>query len=183
MGKVLKVREIGDPVLGNISEEVDIKNINQEILELIEDLKETLDFGIGVGIAAPQVGVNKRIIVVGAKLEKIHYNDAEEIPVTAMINPSWRKLSEDTDIQYEGCMSVPEIRGKVERYKKIELSYYTVQGEKITKEISGFFARLIQHECDHLEGIVFIDKVQGPNGFATNENVNKYKLREKIFNQ
>ena len=183
MGKVLKVREIGEPALGNISEDVDIKNINQEILELIEDLKETLDYGVGVGIAAPQVGVNKRIIVVGAKVEKIHYNDAEEIPVTAMINPTWRKLSEDTDIQYEGCMSVPEIRGKVKRYKNIELTYYTEQGKKITKEISGFFARLIQHECDHLEGIVFIDKVEGPNGFATNENINKYKLREKLSNE
>ena len=67
--------------------------------------------------------------------------------------------------------------------KTLELTYYTEQGEKITKEIRGFFARLIQHECDHLEGIVFIEKVQGPNGFATNENVNKYKLREKLSNE
>ena len=138
MGRVLKVREIGEPALGNISEDVDIKNINQEILELIEDLKETLDYGVGVGIAAPQVGVNKRIIVVGAKLEKIHYNDAEEIPVTAMINPTWRKLSEDTDIQYEGCMSVPEIRGKVKRKGKA-FKHANKKGEILTKWKNGEF--------------------------------------------
>ena len=119
MGKVLKIREVGDPILEKISEEVDIKNIDKEVLEIIEDLKSTLEFGTGLGIAAPQIGVNKRIIVVGAKKENAKYNDEEDIPVTAMINPTWIKLSEETDIQYEGCMSVPTIRGKVERYKRI----------------------------------------------------------------
>ena len=93
-------------------------------IDITEDLKSTLEFGTGLGIAAPQIGVNKRIIVVGAKKENIKYNDAEEIPITAMINLTWKKLSEDTDVQYEGCMSVPSIRGKVERYKNIELTYY-----------------------------------------------------------
>ncbi len=88
MGKVLKIREVGDPVLNKTSEEVDIENINEEIFEIIEDLKSTLEFGTGLGIAAPQIGINKRIIVVGAKKENIKYNDAEEIPVTAMLNPN-----------------------------------------------------------------------------------------------
>lgn len=179
MGKVLKIREVGDPILEKISEEVDIKNIDKEVLEIIEDLKSTLEFGTGLGIAAPQIGVNKRIIVVGAKKENAKYNDEEDIPVTAMINPTWIKLSEETDIQYEGCMSVPTIRGKVERYKNIELIYYDESGKKIIKQINGFFARLIQHECDHLDGKVFLEKVKGPNGFATLENLNKYNLREK----
>ena len=180
MGKILKVREVGDPVLGKISENIDIKNINDEILDIIEDLKSTLEYGTGLGIAAPQVGVNKRIIVVGAKKDSIssRYNDAEEIPVTAMINPVWQKISEETDIQYEGCMSVPIIRGKVERYKDIELTYYTEKGEKIQKEIHGFFARLIQHECDHLDGVVFLERVKEHNGFATLNNVNKFNLRD-----
>lgn len=180
MGKILKVREVGDPVLRRISEEVNIEEIDEEILEIIEDLKETLEFGTGLGIAAPQVGINKRIIVVGAKKENINinYNTAEEIPITAMINPTWIKLSEETDIQYEGCMSVPIIRGKVERYTHIELTYYNENGEKIVKELHGFFARLIQHECDHLDGIVFLERVKQHHGFATLENVNKYNLRE-----
>ena len=142
MDKVLKIREVGDPILNKKCDEVDIKNINNEILDIIEDLKSTLEYGTGLGIAAPQVGINKRIIVVGAKKENIKYNDAEEIPITAMINPSWEKLSEDTDVQYEGCMSVPSIRGKVERYKNIELTYYNENGEKIKKTIKWIFCKI-----------------------------------------
>lgn len=179
MGKVLKIREVGDPILQKKCDEIDIKNINREILDIIEDLKATLEFGTGLGIAAPQIGVNKRIIVVGAKKENIKYNDAEEIPITAMINPIWKKISEDTDIQYEGCMSVPVIRGKVERYKNIELTYFNENGEKIVRQVDGFFARLVQHECDHLDGIVFLEKVKEHNGFATVDNINKYNLRDK----
>ena len=163
MGKILKIREVGDPILKNICTDVDIENIDNTIIDIIEDLKTTLEFGVGLGIAAPQIGVNKRIIVVGVKKENIKYNDAEEIPITAMINPTWKKLSEETDIQYEGCMSVPSIRGKVERYKNIELTYYNENGEKVVKELRGFFARLVQHECDHLDGIVFLEKVKEPN--------------------
>ena len=95
-----------------------------------------------------------------------------------MINPTWKNLSEDTDVQYEGCMSVPSIRGKVERYRDIEITYYNEFGEKIVKQIRGFFARLVQHECDHLYGIVFLEKVKEPNGFATKENVDKFSLRK-----
>lgn len=179
MGKVLKVREIGEPVLEKTCDEIDIKNINKDILDIIEDLKATLAFGNGLGIAAPQIAVSKRIIVVGAKKENIKFNDAEEIPVTAMINPTWKKISDETDIQYEGCMSVPKVRGKVERYKNIELTYYDENGGKIVKQLNGFFARLIQHECDHLDGIVFLEKVSGENGFATKEMINKFRLKEE----
>lgn len=179
MGKVIKVREVGDPILGQVCSEVNINNIDNNILDIIDDLKETLAYGTGLGIAAPQIGVDKRIIVVGAKKENIKYNDAEEIPITAMINPTWKKLSEETDVQFEGCMSVPTIRGKVKRYKKIEISYYNEKGENIVKNISGFFARLVQHECDHLDGIVFLEKVEEHNGFATKENISKFNLREK----
>ena len=174
MGKVLRIREVGDPILGKICDNVDVKNIDDKILDIIEDLKETLLFGTGLGISAPQVGVNKRIIVLGAKKENIKYNDAEEIPITTMINPTWKKLSEETDIQYEGCISVPMIRGKVERFKNIEVTYYNEKGEKIVKNLNGFFARLVQHECDHLKGVVFLEKVKEHNGFATIDNVKKY---------
>ncbi len=175
MGKIIKVREVGDPVLNRISEEVDITNINDDIIDTIEDLKATLDDGVGVGIAAPQIGINKRIIVVGAKKENVRYNDAEDIPVTAMINPKWNKLSDETDIQFEACLSVPSISGKVERYKNIKLEYFNEQGEKIEKEVHGFFARLIQHECDHLDGFTLLNRVTEKDGFSTKENVKKLK--------
>ena len=177
MGKVIRVREVGDPILNQKCEEIDCKNIDEKVLDIIDDLIETLQFGTGLGIAAPQIGVNKRIIVVGAKKENAKYNDAEDIPITPMINPSWRNLTEETDIQYEGCMSIPKLRGKVKRYKEIELTYFNEKGEKVVKQVSNFFARLIQHECDHLDGIVFLERVKEHNCFATLENVNKYNLR------
>lgn len=180
MGEIVKVREVGDPILSEKCKEVDLNNIGKDVLTIIENLKATLDAGTGLGIAAPQIGENKRIIVVGASKEKINNNcsNLEDIPVTAMINPTWKKLSDETDIQYEGCLSVPSIRGKVERYTKIELTYYDEKGKLVMKKLEGFFARLVQHECDHLDGIVFIEKVQ-KGGFATLENINKYKLKEK----
>lgn len=175
MGKIIKVREVGDPILNKISKEIDLTNINDEVIDIIEDLKATLEDGVGVGIAAPQIGINKRIIVVGAKKENVRYNDAEDIPLTAMINPKWEKISDETDIQFEACLSVPSISGKVERYKNIKLEYFNEQGEKIEKEVHGFFARLIQHECDHLEGFTLLNRVTEKDGFSTKEKVKKLK--------
>lgn len=179
MGKVLKIKEVGNPILSNKCKEVDIKNINQKILEEIEDLKETLNDTEGFGIAAPQVGINRRIIIIQINKEKCTYKDCEDVPTTVMINPTWRKLSEETSIEYEGCLSVPNIRGKVERYTNIEVTYYNQKGEKIVKQVKGFTARDIQHECDHLEGITFLEKVKGPHGFATKEMIDKFNLREE----
>lgn len=175
MGKIIKVREVGDPILNKISKEIDLTNINDEVIDIIEDLKATLEDGVGVGIAAPQIGINKRIIVVGAKKENVRYNDAEDIPLTAMINPKWEKISDETDIQFEACLSVPSISGKVERYKNIKLEYFNEQGEKIEKEVHGFFARLIQHECDHLDGFTLLNRVTEKDGFSTKEKVKKLK--------
>ncbi len=179
-GNVLKVREVGDPILFSKCKEVDIKCIDEKTIQDIENLKETMFFSDGcLGLAAPQIGINKRIVIIHVDKEKCMYEDCEDVPTTVMINPTWKKLSEETDIQYEGCMSVPEIRGKVERYKKIEVTYYDENGKKIVKEVSGFTARDIQHECDHLDGIIFLDKVVGPQGFATKEMFKKFDLRNK----
>ena len=180
MGKVLKIREVGDPILSIKCKEVDIQNINKEILEEIEDLKETLNFTEGFGIAAPQIGINRRIVIIQVNKEKCSYKNCEDIPTTVMLNPTWRKLSEETDTEYEGCLSVPQVRGKVERYTNIEVTYYNEQGEKIIKEVNGFTARDIQHECDHLDGIVFLEKVCSPNGFATKYMIDKFNLKEEI---
>ncbi len=179
MPKVLRIREVGDPILQTICKEVDIKNIDSEILEEIEDLKETLHFSEGFGIAAPQAGINRRIVIIEVDKEKCTYKDCEDINTTVMINPSWRKLSDETEIEYEGCLSVPSIRGKVERYTNIEVTYYDEKGEKIIKQVKGFTARDIQHECDHLNGIVFLEKVKEHNGFATKEMINKFNLKEE----
>lgn len=179
MSKVLQIRTVGDPILGIKCEEVDVNNITPEILEEIEDLKETLNFSEGYGIAAPQAGINRRIVIIQVDKEKCYYKGCEDVPTTVMINPTWRKLSENTDTTYEGCLSVPDIRGKVERYTHIEVTYYNEHGEKIVREARDFTARDIQHECDHLDGIVFLERVKEHNGFATADNIRKYGLREE----
>lgn len=179
MGKVLRIREVGDPILSTKCEEVDVKNITEEILEEIEDLKETLNFTEGFGIAAPQAGINKKVVIIQVDKEKCTYKDCEEVPTTVMINPTWKALSEEKEIEFEGCLSVPSIRGKVERYTNIEVTYYNEKGEKIIKQLKGFTARDVQHECDHLDGIVFLEKVTEKNGFATKEMINKYDLKNK----
>lgn len=179
MGQVLKIREIGDPILATKCAEVDIENIDEEILKEIEDLKETLNFTEGFGIAAPQVGISKRIVIIQINKEKCTYKDCENVPTTVMINPTWKEISEETTIEYEGCLSVPNIRGKVERYTNIEVSYYNEKGEKIIKKVKEFTARDIQHECDHLDGITFLEKVKGPHGFATKKMINKFNLKEE----
>jgi len=179
MGKVLRIREVGDPILAKKCKAIDIKKIDKEILEDIEDLKETLNFTEGFGIAAPQAGIDKRIVIIQVNKEKCTYKDCEEVPITVMINPTWKPLSEEKETEFEGCLSVPSIRGKVERYTNIEVTYYNEKGEKIVKQVKGFTARDVQHECDHLDGIVFLEKVQDKNGFATKDMINKYDLKNK----
>ncbi len=144
------------------------------------DLKTTLvNQGI-FGLAAPQVGVDLRVIAIRVQLNeknKNSYKDMKEIPLTVMINPKLKVIENvETDLQYEACASVPEITGKVRRYKSIFLEYYTEEGIKIQKITNGYFARLVQHEIDHLDGIVFLDKVEG--GFATKNMVKKFNLKE-----
>lgn len=179
MGRVLRIREVGDPILSTKCEEVNVKNITEEILEEIKDLKETLNFTEGFGIAAPQAGIDKRIVIIQVDKDKCTYKDCEEVPTTVMINPTWKALSEEKETEFEGCLSVPSIRGKVERYTNIEVTYYNEKGEKIIKQVKGFTARDVQHECDHLDGIVFLEKVTEKNGFATKEMINKYDLKNK----
>ena len=96
-----------------------------------------------------------------------------------MINPTWKPISDEKYIEYEGCLSVPTIRGKVERYKDIEVTYYDEAGIRVKRNVSGFTARDIQHECDHLDGIVFLEKVVS-NGYATLDMIKHFELRKEI---
>lgn len=147
---------------------------------MCEDLKKTLLFNnTAYGLAGPQLGYDLRMIVVRAKAEDVSYNDPQDIPLTIMINPKWKKLDDSTDEQYEACASVPQIVGKVKRYKNIEIEYYDENAKYVKKQVSGFFARLIQHECDHLDGIVFKEKmIPGTLEVITQEDIEKSKEKK-----
>ena len=121
MGKNICIRTVGDPVLYKKSERVD--KLSLEVLDIIEDLKETLKYSEGFGIAAPQIGINKRIVLINVDSENCTYQDVEEIKDLVLINPVWKNITEEKYSEYEGCLSVPEIKGIVERYYKIEILY------------------------------------------------------------
>lgn len=176
-GKVLKIREIGDPVLNKKSKNISLENItSREVKEIIANLKATFEYHDGVGIAAPQIGENVNIIIIKVDKETCKYKDVEDIPLTIMINPKIKNITDKTNIEFEGCLSVPNIRGKVERYSELQLSYYTEEGQLVKTKVSGFTARLLQHETEHLKGEIFMYKLTSPRDIATTGNRKKFNL-------
>jgi len=143
---VLAVKTYGEKVLREISKP--IEKITPEIVNLVKDMTETMYTASGVGLAAPQVGVAKRIIII----------DDEEKGAIALINPEIIE-KEGEMISEEGCLSLPELYAQVKRFAKIKVEGLDLNGEKIAIEAKDLLARVIQHEIDHLNGILFIDKI------------------------
>lgn len=143
-----------DKRLRKRSSEIEVTEIS-EYRTLIMNMKKTMYESEGVGLAAPQVGVNKRIIVIDP-------SPVEECSVgfMVMINPVITSFSKDTDVMEEGCLSLPGIIAPVKRSKEIYVEAYDLEGRKIKQDFSGFAARVIQHETDHLNGILFIDRLE-----------------------
>ena len=147
----LEVRILGDPVLREKAKP--ISDITPELRQLIADMFDTMYAEEGVGLAAPQVGVSDRIIVVDP-------HDDETKPF-ALINPEILEASKDTEKNEEGCLSIPGVRDMVERSMKVRVRGMTEQGEVKEFEAEGLVSRILQHEVDHLDGILFFDRV-GP---------------------
>ncbi len=143
---MLEIKEYGQSVLREKS--LPVKEITPEILNLIRDMAETMYATSGVGLAAPQIGVSKRIMVI----------DGEEDGLIVLINPIIVK-SEGEAIEEEGCLSIPEVYSKVKRSLKVTVKALNENGEPIELTKEGLIARTLQHELDHLEGILFIDRI------------------------
>ncbi len=143
-----KIRVLGDPVLREKSSPV--KKIDENIQSLIKDMQDSIHAGYqpGVGLAAPQIGVSKRVIVV-------NYDGTFE----AYINPELEILESSSQMQEEGCLSLPNLRTEVNRPKKVLLKALKMDGSKIEMEAEEMMARILQHEVDHLDGLLFIDRV------------------------
>ena len=146
---VLEVMKTGHPVLKQIAEPVEF--VNKKIRQLLDDMAETMYKTDGVGLAAPQVNVSKRIIVL---------DDGNGL--IEVINPEIVK-KEGSQVGLEGCLSVPELFGDVERYDKIEVHGINRNNKTIKIKAEGFLARIFQHEIDHLNGILFVEKLVNPN--------------------
>ena len=131
-----------------------------------------------VGVAAPQIGISKRVIVFGTNYTK-RRKPEYPIPDTVLINPSIRILSEEIQTDYEGCLNCGELMGKVPRAMSIEYSGFNLEGNKITKQASGLEARILQHEVDHLDGFLFLDRIQDQSSLSTlSEILNKGQNNE-----
>ena len=175
---ILKVARMGHPILRQEAEPIPPEQITDpEIQDFIDDMIETMYEYDGAGLAAPQVHVSTQIVVMEVS-QHPRYPDAPAIPLTVYINPEITPLTEDMDEDWEGCLSVPGLRGRVPRYTKIRLRAYDRDGQRVDFIAEGFHARVIQHECDHLWGKLYIDRVQDTSSLMFMEEFMKYGLRD-----
>jgi peptide deformylase len=150
---VRPVLRMGDPVLLQKAAPVTAFN-TPELHALIQDMQDTMADMNGAGIAAPQIGVSLRVVIFGVG-KNPRYPDAEQVPYTILINPVLNPVGEDMDDGWEGCLSVPGMRGLVPRYTRLHYTGFDLYGQPIDRLVSGFHARVVQHECDHLDGILY----------------------------
>jgi peptide deformylase len=145
---------MGDPLLLRVSEPVrDLPS--EQLSELLVDMRETLVAQSGAGLAAPQIGVLLRVVIFGTGAANPRYPDAEVVPPTVLINPELEPIGAAMDEGWEGCLSVPGMRGLVPRYSSLRYRGLDEQGRPIDRRVSGFHARVVQHEVDHLDGILY----------------------------
>ena len=157
---------MGDPRIFSVAERVTENEFNtQELNDLIKDMEDTMVDSNGVGLAAPQIGVSKRLVIFGCQ-RSLRYPDAPEIPKTVLLNPTITALCDETNQQWEGCLSIPGMRGLVERPARIHYRGFDQLGNEIDREVDGFHACVVQHECDHLDGILYPMRIKDLRNFG-----------------
>ena len=158
------VLKMGDPLLLQRSAEVDPID-ERQLTTLLDDMWDTMAAENGAGLAAPQIGVLRRVVIFGYA-DNPRYPGAPEIPETVLINPVISVLDETLEAGWEGCLSVPDLRGIVERYRAIRYSGFDQFGNPIDREVEGFHARVVQHECDHLDGVLYPQRITDMRQFG-----------------
>jgi len=142
-----------------------------ELSIIIADLHDTMIEKGGVGIAAPQIGANLRIVIFGFE-KSDRYPNAEPVPLTVLINPVIEFIDDVMEEGWEGCLSVPGLRGLVPRYETIKYRGYNENGIQFNRTVSGFHARVVQHECDHLDGILYPQRIKDMRSFGFEDELN-----------
>lgn len=171
MAEILEVVQLGHPLLRTQAQYVE--NVQeQRIQNLVDDLIATVGQANGVGIAAPQVAESCRLFIVASR-PNLRYPHAPTMEPTAMINPKILAHSTEVVKEWEGCLSIPGIRGLVPRYQIIEVEYSDRNGKRQKQELTDFVARIFQHELDHLDGIVFLDRIESTLGIVTEQDYQK----------
>ena len=155
---------MGEPLLFAKAEPV-ARFDTPELHALIQDMHDTMAQMNGAGIAAPQIGVSLRVVIFGVGSNP-RYPDAEQVPYTVLINPELRPVDDVLEDGWEGCLSVPGMRGLVPRYTRLHYTGFDQFGQPIDRLVSGFHARVVQHECDHLDGILYPMRIQDLTNFG-----------------
>jgi peptide deformylase len=164
---IREVLRMGDPRLWQKSLPVaqfDTTELNQ----LLQDLRDTMAHLNGAGLAAPQIGVPLRVVIFGVTANP-RYPGIEPVPDTVLINPQLTPLSDEIEEGWEGCLSVPGMRGWVPRYRKLNYSGFDERGQPFEREVEGFHARVVQHEVDHLDGVLYPMRIRDFTRFGFNE--------------
>jgi len=157
---ILKVARLGNPVLRGTAEEIPLERIrSREFQKFIDDMIETMKEYDGVGLAAVQVHESKQVAVLEVA-DNPRYPQKPRVPLSVLINPQITPLSQEMEEDWEGCLSITELRGKVPRYRSIRVQARDRNGDELDFVASGFHARVIQHEWDHLNGKVFLDRMR-----------------------
>jgi peptide deformylase len=159
-----EVLRMGHPVLREKAKPVD-KVATPELRALVADMKETMAAKAGAGLAAPQIGVSQRVVIFGVD-HNPRYPDAEPVPFTVLVNPKIVMLTREVESDWEGCLSVPGMRGVVPRYTKLRYTGTDEEGNPIDRVAEGFHARVVQHECDHLDGILYPQRMTDMSTFG-----------------
>lgn len=175
-----RVLRMGDPQLRRISDPV--IHFDDSLTRLIEDMWDTMAARGGVGIAAPQIGVPLRVVVFAVE-ESERYPEAPPIPRTVLINPEIARAGDEMVDGWEGCLSVPGLRGVVPRYQRVRYSGLDADGRPFTREAEGFHARVVQHECDHLDGILYPQRMRDLSTLAFEEELGLAQRLEEITPQ
>jgi peptide deformylase len=160
---------MGDPRLLQVSQPV-TEFGTPELAALLDDMFETMHAADGAGLAAPQIGVLLRVVIFGFEQNE-RYRDAPPIPPTVLINPRIEPLTDAIEEGWEGCLSVPGLRGVVPRVARLRYSGFDAQGAPFSREVEGFHARVVQHECDHLDGILYPMRIRDFSRFGFTEEL------------
>lgn len=162
------ILKMGDPRLLNVARPV-TEFDSPELQRLIEDMEDSMRAASGAGLAAPQIGVDLQVVIFGSGQVNPRYPDAPVVPRTVLINPEIIPLDEEMEEGWEGCLSVPGLRGVVPRWRRIRYRGHDAQGRPIDREVEGFHARVVQHECDHLIGVLYPMRVKDFTRFGFTE--------------
>ena len=166
---ILKIAKLGHPVLVNKTKE--INNLHDvDIKKIIYDMSETMIDANGIGLAAPQVHLSHRLFI----YRNPDAEEEEKIKISVLINPLIEKISEETEDDWEGCLSIPGMSGLVRRFKRIKYSAIDLNGDKLSGEVEGIHARVLQHEFDHLNGILYTSRLADKRAFGFSEEIEKF---------